>query len=92
MVVSVLQSMKRRQPNGKLYCLPCYMQAVGSFTVSIIGYTIVEFSYYNYCAIIIMPYKMKHFIAACLSNRYTNLPPWFSYHMRQARRMLRTDM
>ncbi len=30
MVVSVLQSMKRRQPNGKLYCLPCYMQAVGS--------------------------------------------------------------
>ena len=33
MVVSVLQYMKRRQPNGKLYCLPCYMQAVGSVTV-----------------------------------------------------------
>ena len=38
MVVSVLQHMKRRQPNGKLYCMQCYMLATGIVRVSIYNY------------------------------------------------------
>ena len=33
---------ERRQPNGKLYCLPCYMQAAGSVHVSIIRYMLTK--------------------------------------------------